>query len=451
MTSKHIRKTAVAILIILMSAPASVAQVWNTRLSLFAHQTDTVAQTDSTDTSHMSYEDSLRNLKWEPINDSLFGQRSYVAFDVIFYPRNMDIRYTPSNIARKRLAEYQKHINHLDSATPLSISKDPLSDVRYNYTIDHPEKVTYTWREIPDPGKNIREARQMKRDREREREHLDRIFNVEYNESRNIRKLPQAEKSPWTTNGQENLQMTQLFLENWASGGDKSISLSSDFRYKATYAKDKHNWESDIVHKLGFTKTESLDTRVSNDVLEMNSKYGYKATDKWYYSFKNSLKTQLFRNYASSDKEKKNPKSAFFSPAYIQFIVGMDYKKTNLSVLLSPFTAIITVVADTSTIDQTKFSIDKGKKSNSINGLSVTVNWKKTLVEDLTYTTKCELFYEYFEKDGQKRFDWENVFQLQINRFLTTRLILEMRYYENESKKFQFKENLNIAFTYKFQ
>ena len=128
----------------------------------------------------------------------------------------------------------------------------------------------------------------------------------------------------------------------------------------------------------------------------------------------------------------------------------MDYRENNISILLSPYTAVVTLVADTSKIDQTRYSIDEDKHSKTINGLSITVNWKKAFTPDIRYTTKMEMFYEYFVKEGSKRFHWENVFDVQLNRFLSTRLLCEIRYYDNEVKKFQFKENFSIALKFSF-
>ena len=101
-------------------------------------------------------------------------------------------------------------------------------------------------------------------------------------------------------------------------------------------------------------------------------------------------------------------------------------------------------------IDQTSYGISEDKKANFVNGFSITANWKKTIIYGIYYTPKLELFYEYFRKDGNKRFDWENIIDVQINRFLSTRFLVELRYFDNESDHFQVKENFSIAFKYSF-
>lgn len=328
---------------------------------------------------------------------------------------------------------------------------DPIDRARMDIIFAHPELMRYTWNEIPDLLKDIREGRLLD-SKENDNERLSKIFKPDVAFIVDELKAKKVEEvNPWTLSGVENLQFSQLYVNNWIKGGENSASLLHDFRWKALFVKDRSQWETNVTSKLGLTYTSTLKGRVSDDLLDINSKYGFNAVNKWYYSFLFSFKTQLFRNYSSSDIEKEKPKSTLLSPAYLQFIFGMDYKRgDDLSVLLSPYTGIITVVADTADIDPTNFGIDEGKRADFINGFSITVNWKKTIMYGVYYITRVELFYEYFRKNGNKRFDWENVFEFQINRFISTRLNLELRYFDNESEKFQVKENFSISFKYSF-
>lgn len=328
---------------------------------------------------------------------------------------------------------------------------DPIDRARMDIIFAHPELMRYTWNEIPDLLKDIREGRLLD-SKENDNERLSKIFKPDVAFIVDELKAKKVEEvSPWTLSGVENLQFSQLYVNNWIKGGENSASLLHDFRWKALFVKDRSQWETNVTSKLGLTYTSTLKGRVSDDLLDINSKYGFNAVNKWYYSFLFSFKTQLFRNYSSSDIEKEKPKSTLLSPAYLQFIFGMDYKRgDDLSVLLSPYTGIITVVADTADIDPTNFGIDEGKRADFINGFSITVNWKKTIMYGVYYITRVELFYEYFRKNGNKRFDWENIFEFQINRFISTRLNLELRYFDNESEKFQVKENFSISFKYSF-
>ncbi len=372
------------------------------------------------------------------------------SFYLLFKMRDLyEIEYYPRNFWMDKLKDYQ---TIWDGGTAQAKTRfEPatdLSSVMRDVAIKNPLLVKYTWREVPDPGKAIKEGRLL--DKKKLDDNVLRVMSMDdYDTKRKIDK-PKAQVSPWFFSGSEYLQLSQTYLSNWAKGGESSVNLSSDLRFKAIYKNKKHEWESSGIHKIGILTSGETGRRLSDDIVELSSKYGHKAANNWYYSFLTTFKTQLFYGYDRNDEKKENPLSGFMSPAYMQFIVGMDYKREGLSILLSPLTSIVTVVTDTAKIDQTRFKIDKNKKSNGINGFSVTTNWKWSITREITYNTRMEVFYQYQSKDGQKRFDWENILDLRVNRFLSTRVLVQLRYFDNESAKFQVKENINIAFKYTF-
>lgn len=409
------------------------------------------------DTIVMDKEDTLiyevKGLKQPTFADTVPNYCKPYIYTLIFRGMYDKLVYTPTMTFR------QSEMTKLDSLremvrrpldTDIALGYAPFDVLCYRYMIDNPSDVKYTWQAIPDVEDRIKNRRKRNHEQEDYNELLKMFDIQETNVS--MRKRPEPEKSPWVVSGEENVQFSQLHVnEHWAKGGESSVTLISDLRIKAKYEKGKHMWENNITHKLGVTYLSAVSrARVSDDVVDMSSKYGYKAISKWYYSFLNTFKTQLFTSYNKNDEKRENPLSSILSPAYIQFTFGMDYREKNISILLSPYTAVVTLVADTSKIDQTRYSIDEDKHSKTINGLSITVNWKKAFTPDIRYETKMEMFYEYFVKEGSKRFHWENVFDVQLNRFLSTRLLCEIRYYDNEVKKFQFKENFSIALKFSF-
>ncbi len=372
------------------------------------------------------------------------------SFYLLFKLRDLyEIEYTPRNFTHESLNNYQQFWK-IDSrlfkeAANQSVN---LSGVMREVAVKNPSLVKYTWSEVPEPGKAIKEGRLL--DKKKLDDDVVRFISREdFDTKRKIDK-PKAKVSPWVYSGTEYLQVSQTYLSNWAKGGESSVNLSSDLRFKAIYKNKKHEWESSGIHKIGILTSGETGRRLSDDIIELSSKYGHKAANNWYYSFLTTFKTQFFYGYDRNDEKKERPLSGFMSPAYMQFIVGMDYKRDGLSILLSPFTSIVTVVTDTAKIDQTRYKIAENKKSNVINGFSITTNWKWKITREITYNTRMELFYQYQSKDGQKRFDWENIVDLRVNRFLSTRVLVQFRYFDNESAKFQVKENINIAFKYTF-
>lgn len=460
MSRKYVYKHLISFVSLLYLGIANTfAQVWQG--SLYTPQTESFVYTDTTlvfmtDLSVDSVYTNVIGLKEDLIN-ATSGKYDDMLMELMFVPQALDISYIPSKPLETQIKKLEHSMTSLETGDDLrewigenSVS---LSALRQKLAAKRADLVKTTWSEVPEPWKDVKEGKRMAFT-DNDNKTLAQIFSEEFKQNNVMRSLPKEEKGPWDLSGEENLQMSQFAQKNWAKGGDNSFSLSSDMRAKATLAHGRHSLENNGVHKVGITYTDELGVRVSNDALEMSSKYGFKAVNKWYYSFQSTLKTQMFRNYANNDKNKENLKSTIFSPAYLQLIFGMDYKVTDLSVLLSPYTASITIVADTVHIHQKDYGIPEDKRSSWVNGFSVNTTWKKTITYGVTYSTKMELFYEYFSKDGQKRFNWENVIDMQINRFLTTRLLTTMRFFDNEKingkAKFQFKENFTIAFKYKF-
>ena len=373
-----------------------------------------------------------------------------VIFKPVHKPIRMQSQYDPDVVWRNFANSLSMTRNFADSIPDDPAGLNPLDRLRYDYAIEHPEAVRYTWSQIPDPYEIFKNGKIVEQ-KEKQQSAIAKIFSTEeIRKEEKLQKKKEEDKGPWTISGQETLQFSQLAVANWVKGGENSASLLQDFRFKAIYSKNRTQWESSATHKVGLTYTSALHTRVSDDELNLSSKYGFNAVNKWYYSFLLTFKTQMFRNYSKSDVDKTKPKSTLLSPAYTQLIFGMDYKAKDLSLLLSPYTLNITSVADTADIDQTAYGISENSRATFLNGFSVTLNWKKEITYGINYSTALELFYEYFKKDGNKRLNWENIIDVQINRFLSTRLLLNLRYFDNESDKFQLKENFTIAFKYSF-
>ena len=65
---------------------------------------------------------------------------------------------------------------------------------------------------------------------------------------------------------------------------------------------------------------------ISEDLLQINSTFGYKAARRWYYSLNLQFKTQLFNSYPSNSDKLK---SAFLSPGELNLGLGMTYNYQN--------------------------------------------------------------------------------------------------------------------------
>lgn len=239
--------------------------------------------------------------------------------------------------------------------------------------------------------------------------------------------------------------------DSWARGGESSIATTSTLRAFANYKHNNHSWENKLDVKYGLLKSGDNKFRKNEDHIEFNTKYGQKAVRKWYYSALFNLKTQAVKGYVYPKGADRKLKSSFFAPAYIIASVGMDYKPSkNLSVLLSPIAAKYTIVRDTSLIDQTAFGIDKDEKVKKEVGSYVNFNHKLKFWGDLSLENKLTLYSNYTMKPKNVDINWELIFIMPINQYLSTKLSTHLISDDDTGSRVQFKENLAVGVKYRF-
>jgi hypothetical protein len=309
-----------------------------------------------------------------------------------------------------------------------------------------PNLVKYAWKTIPEPHRLITDRKRLKR--RTAKEGIENLLGYKVDSPDKLDKII-TPKSPWKLGGVESVQFSQAFLSNWKKGGENAISLRSDLRFNAIYTKHKTEWESFIHHRIGIIQTESYPAQLNTDQIELNSKYGINASNNWYYSTIFNFKSQFFYGY--NDKYKENIISSFLSPAYFTFALGMDFKKNkNFTLFLSPLTSKTTYILDTAKVNQTRYKVPNNKRAAYNNGLSIVnfFNWKISSVVNLK--SELDAFFGYLSKSQITQIDWELVFDMRINQYLTTRINTQFRHFTNESKKLQIKEYFAINFNYKF-
>jgi hypothetical protein len=264
-------------------------------------------------------------------------------------------------------------------------------------------------------------------------------------------------KGPWSSNGKLSVQFSQYYVtKNWYKGGDPNASLLSIFEYYKNYNNNKLTWDNNLDVKIGFFNSGN-DTlrafRVNNDVFRINSRLGYQSfIDKWYYSINGELNTSMFTSYAGTNSNEVV--TAFLSPTRIFMSLGMDYRfNANTSILIAP-AAYKLIFLTSDMIDPLTVGIEKGKSSNSVGYLvQAKINWKFT--KEISVASDFHLFSTYDFKNVE--FNWETTANFIINRYLSTRLSLNMRFdntpkktTRSEKNKLQIQEQLSFGFHFRF-
>ena len=254
----------------------------------------------------------------------------------------------------------------------------------------------------------------------------------------------------WRYASTMNIGLTQGMHANWKEGGENSVSGLLDIDAFANYKYKGISWDNTLKYRYGLMQSGDEQTKKTEDLFELNSKVGVKFYNDWYFSTMLNFKTQLFKGYDYLEGDKKDVVSAFMSPAYILLSLGLDYKpSSNLSVLISPFTGKYTIVSNTDDVDPVKFGIKEGESIKREVGSYVKTIHKWQIVKDINLNNEMGLFYSY-EGADELDVDWKTTLEMKVNYFISTRIFTHVLYDRTVSKKFQFKEILNIGVTYNF-
>jgi len=268
---------------------------------------------------------------------------------------------------------------------------------------------------------------------------------------------------PWKLYGTGTVGFTQTAISNWAKGGESSLSLLLIGRYIANYSKNMVKWENLAEFRLGTFASKTRGVEKNEDKIEFQSRAGYSAFKKWYYSAEFNFRTQMAKGYKYPDKE--NPISAFMSPGYLTFSLGMDYKPNkNFSLFLSPLTSKTTFIRDTAMINPVNYGVPAGEKRLWEPGMIVKMNLHWPIVDDIIYDTRVEIFNNYNYPFQKFNLNWEQTLVMQVTPRIGLRLMTQLIYDYNvlfpvtdesgkvvdKIPKWQFKELFTVGFNYKF-
>jgi len=270
----------------------------------------------------------------------------------------------------------------------------------------------------------------------------------------------------WKNSGVFSLNMSQATFTNWAAGGQNSVALNGLINLTANYKMGKSAWDNTLT--LGYGKMRQKGSDLgwvkTDDRIDFQSKYGHKASDKWFYSGLMSFKTQMDKGFNYPDTENKI--SDLFAPAYLLFSLGMDYKpNAQLSMFLSPLTSKNTFVMDNSLSSIGAFGVEPGKKFRSELGAYANLAFKKDeILKNVNFLTRLDLFTNYLKNPQNIDVSWETLLVLKVNEFISATVNTHLLYDDdilikvgegNEGeplmgKRAQFKEVIGVGFTYKF-
>lgn len=254
-------------------------------------------------------------------------------------------------------------------------------------------------------------------------------------------------KGPWKKSGTFTFLLSQSSFSNWVAGGNNTVSGNVGLNYDFNYQKNGITWDNKLMMQYGINSVKGEESKKTDDMIQFNSLVGKKAKGYWSYSFFLNIKTQFTDGFDYS-KTPKLKTSGFFAPAYFSFGPGMLWKKSNdFNFNLAPLTSKITVVSDEFS---GQYGTDLGSTTRYELGFNASLFHKTALMENVVMQNIVNVYSNYLDKPGNIDIQYQLMFDMQINKYLSTNLSFHTIVDDNASSKVQFKEVFGLGVNYKF-
>ena len=266
-------------------------------------------------------------------------------------------------------------------------------------------------------------------------------------------------KTNWKTNGNTIFLINQSSFSNWTSGGQSSVSGTLKINYNLNYFDNGWAWDTKILSAFGLNKISGSDfLKKTDDRIEINSVVGKKFNNnligKWSYSSFFNFQTQFAKGYRfgkdTNGNSIRTEKSRFFSPATTQLGIGLYWKKDqNFWINVAPMTGKLILVNRLFTKNlndnQSYFGVKQNGNSRFELGASVRSFYKTEIYENITLENRLSLYSDYLDKPKNIDFDYTLNVTMKVNKFISTNLVFQFVYDDNEIKRMQIREVLGVG------
>ena len=283
----------------------------------------------------------------------------------------------------------------------------------------------------------------------------------------------------WKTGGLLGFTISQATFTNWAAGGQNTIALGGIVNLFANFKGNNSSWDNMLDAGYGILQQgKNAGFIKTDDKFDFTSKYGRKASEKWYYAGLVNFKTQMTAGYNYPNDTVKI--SDLLAPAYVLAAVGMDYKPNDkLTAFIAPITSKNTLVNNTLLANAGAFGVEpavfdasgniisEGKKSRSEVGGYLRMVYQQTYFNDksVSVMSKLDLFSNYKNNPQNIDVSWETIIGLKVNKFITTTITTHLLYdddiaiavdrnndgtIDDAGPRTQFKEVIGVGLNVKF-
>ncbi len=255
-----------------------------------------------------------------------------------------------------------------------------------------------------------------------------------------------AADSLWNATGMVGLNASQVSFTNWSQGGENALTWTLYTKMGAVYNDGTWKLSNNLKVAYGRSKIGSEKYRTNDNefYLEnvLSNKLGW-AVDPY---FSNTVRSTISKgfDYAKSDV---NPIADFFDPGYITQSLGFTFDKeksfkTRLGIgLQETFTNKYRNYSDDSK------TMDKVEAFKLETGIESVTNSELNFDENLLFQSMLRLFTRFNSLDVWD-VRWDNTLTAKITKYVNVNLSVLLVYEKAQSPKTQFKEGLQLGFTY---
>ena len=282
----------------------------------------------------------------------------------------------------------------------------------------------------------------------------------------------------WKSKGMAQMLFSQsAFNSDWQGGGTSNVAGNFDINWDLNYKRKKLNWDTKFTSILGLAATKDQQfIRKTTDRLELNSLLGSRIKKTtWYYSGLFNFRTQMAPGYEFFNRDIMDDTGAVietvqdrrlvttsFSPSYLQMGPGILWKKSNdFKINLAPATSRFIFVQKRFTrVDESDavalsayepfFGVGPNKTYRFELGASLSAYYKEELFEDIVFENSLNLYADYLENTKNVDLDYTLSVAMQVNRYITTNLAVQLIYDENAISGLQIREVLGVGLKYAF-
>lgn len=274
----------------------------------------------------------------------------------------------------------------------------------------------------------------------------------------------QEQDTAWVRGGNAALFFQQVGLQNWAGGGENSLSYGSNLTLFANHITEGHTWSNSFESGYGLMKKEDTEVRKNLDFFILQSNYGKFFSENWQLSGMMDLRSQfapgyIFKLSPVTNEEQEVLISDFMAPGYIQATIGATYRPNDkFNITFSPLANKFIFVLNDSLSNAGAYGVEPGEKVEHQLGSSIIANWERELMENVFMKTNLLLFGDYNELSHIDVF-YDLFIDMKINKWLTANVGLQM-IYDHEIKiededgdvgpRTQLRNVINVGIGYRF-